>query len=311
MDSRPLIIDCDPGKDDAVALLLAFASPELDVAAITTVAGNVPLEKTAANARRICELVGRSDIPVHAGCPRPIMRPLETATHVHGADGLAGADLPPPATALADGHAVDVLVERLMAGDGDVTLAVLGPMTNVALAIIKQPGVVPRLREIVFMGGGIGVGNVTPHAEFNLYCDPHAAAVVVGAGAPITMIGLDVTHQARATVDRVAAFAAIGRPPADIVAAMLTGRRERSGNETESGVLGPPLHDPCVIAYLLRPDLFETAAMDVTVETAVPERLGETVAVAPEPGRAANVNVVRGINDHGFFDLLTERLARL
>lgn len=307
MDTRPLIIDCDPGKDDAVALLLAFASPELDVAAITTVAGNVPLEKTAANARRICELGGRAHIPVHAGCPRPIMRPLETATHVHGADGLAGADLPPPAMVLADGHAVDVLVERLMASDGGITLAVLGPMTNVALAIIKQPDIVPRLGEIVFMGGGVGVGNVTPYAEFNLYCDPHAAAVVMGAGAPLTMIGLDVTHQARATAERVAAFAAIGRPPADIVAAMLTGHRERSGDETA----GAPLHDPCVIAYLLRPNLFETEAMHVTVETADPERLGETVATAPTPDKAANVNVARSVDDDGFFALLTERLARL
>jgi purine nucleosidase len=309
MDSKPLIIDCDPGKDDAVALLLAFASPELDLLAITTVAGNVPLKVTAANARRICELGGRPDIPVHAGCPRPIMQPLETATHVHGEDGLAGADLPPPTMALADGHAVDVLVERLMAGN-DITLAVLGPMTNVALAIVKQPDIVPRIREIVFMGGGVGVGNVTPYAEFNLYCDPHAAAVVVSAGVPLTMIGLDVTHQARATAERVAAFGAIGNPPGNIVADMLGVDRER-GADTESGEIGAPLHDPCVIAYLLRPDLFETEAMHVTVETSNLERLGETVATAPRPDQAANINVVRGIDADGFFALLTERLARL
>jgi purine nucleosidase len=281
MDSKPLIIDCDPGKDDAVALLLAFASPELDLLAITTVAGNVPLKVTAANARRICELGGRPDIPVHAGCPRPIMQPLETATHVHGEDGLAGADLPPPTMALADGHAVDVLVERLMAGN-DITLAVLGPMTNVALAIIKQPDIVPRIRETVFMGGGV----------------------------PLTMIGLDVTHQARATAERVAAFGAIGNPPGNIVADMLGVDRER-GADTESGEIGAPLHDPCVIAYLLRPDLFETEAMHVTVETSNLERLGETVATAPRPDQAANINVVRGIDADGFFALLTERLARL
>jgi purine nucleosidase len=309
MDSKPLIIDCDPGKDDAVALLLAFASPELDLLAITTVSGNVPLAKTAANARRICELGGRSHIPVHAGCPRPIMQPLETATHVHGEDGLAGADLPPPTMALADGHAVDVLIERLMARN-DITLAVLGPMTNVALAIIKQPNIVPRIREIVFMGGGVGVGNVTPYAEFNLYCDPHAAAVVMGAGAPLIMIGLDVTHQARATALRLAAFAAIGNRPANIVAGMLGIHRER-GADAESGEIGAPLHDPCVIAYLLRPDLFQTEAMHVTVETADPERLGETVATAPGPDQAANVNVVRAIDADGFFALLAERLARL
>ncbi len=307
MDSKPLIIDCDPGKDDAVALLLAFASPELDLKAITTVAGNVPLAKTAANARRICELGGRADIPVHAGCPRPIMQPLETATHVHGEDGLAGADLPPPTVTLADGHAVDVLVERLMAGD-DITLAVLGPMTNVALAIVKQPDIVPRIREIVFMGGGVGVGNVTPYAEFNLYCDPHAAAVVVGAGVPLTMIGLDVTYQARATAERLAAIAAIGNRPAAIVTSMLGIHRER-GADTESGEIGSPLHDPCVIAYLLRPDLFDCEALHVTVETTDFERLGETVLLGAGPD--ANVNVVRGIDADGFFALLTERLTRL
>ena len=307
MDSKPLIIDCDPGKDDAVALLLAFASPELDLRAITTVAGNVPLAKTAANARRICELGGRADIPVHAGCPRPIMQPLETATHVHGEDGLAGADLPPPTMALADGHAVDVLVERLMAAD-DITLAVLGPMTNVALAIINQPDIGPRIREIVFMGGGVGVGNVTPYAEFNLYCDPLAAAVVVGAGAPLTMIGLDVTHQARATAERLAAIAAIGNPLADIVTSMLGIHRER-GADTESGEIGSPLHDPCVIAYLLRSGLFDCEALHVTVETTDFERLGETVVLGA--GQDANVNVVRGIDADGFFALLTERLARL
>lgn len=307
MDSKPLIIDCDPGKDDAVALLLAFASPELDLLAITTVAGNVSLVKTAANARRICELGGRPDIPVYAGCPRPIMQPLETATHVHGEDGLAGADLLPPTMALADGHAVDVLIERLMACD-DITLAVLGPMTNVALAIIKQPDIVPRIREIVFMGGGVGVGNVTPYAEFNLYCDPHAGAVVVGAGVPLTMIGLDVTHQARATAERLAIIAAIGNSPADIVTSMLGIHRER-GADTESGEIGAPLHDPCVIAYLLCPDLFDCEALHVTVETSDFERLGETVVLGAGPD--ANVNVVRAIDADGFFTLLTERLARL
>ena len=182
MDARPIIIDCDPGKDDAVALLLAFASPEVEVLAVTAVAGNVPLAVTARNALRVCELAGRADAAVHAGCPRPILKALETAPHVHGKDGLAGAPLPEPAMALRPAHAVDILVDRLMASDGDITLCALGPLTNLALAIVKQPAIVPRIREIVLMGGALKRGNVTPHAEFNIYVDPHAAAVVFGAG---------------------------------------------------------------------------------------------------------------------------------
>ena len=307
MQRRPLIIDCDPGKDDAVALLLAFASPELDVLAVTTVAGNVALELTATNARRVCELAGRADVPVHAGCPRPIMKPLATAIRVHGEDGLAGADLPPPATALAEGHAVDVLVDRFMASDGDITVAALGPLTNLALAIVKQPAIVPRIREIVLMGGVITGGNVTPHAEFNIHTDPHAAAVVFSAGAPLTMIGLDVTHQAVATPERVAAIRAIGRPAA-LAAADLLEVHGESATKDRAGGAGAPLHDPCVIAWLLRPALFEAAALRVEVETADAERLGQTVV---RKGKPANATVVQGIDADGFYALLTERLGRL
>jgi purine nucleosidase len=307
MEARPLIIDCDPGKDDAVALLLAFASPEFDVLAVTTVAGNVPLELTAANARRICELAGRADVAVHAGCPRPIMKPLATAIRVHGKDGLAGADLPPPKMALAEGHAVDVLVERLMASDGEITVAALGPLTNLALAIVKQPAIVPRIREIVLMGGAVARGNVTPHAEFNIHTDPHAAAVVFGAGAPLTMIGLDVTHQAVATPGRVAAIRAIGRPAAAAAADLLELHGE-SATKDGAGGAGAPLHDPCVIAWLLRPALFEAAALCIEIETADAERLGQTVVRRDAP---ANANVVRAIDADGFYALLTERLGRL
>lgn len=304
MTTRPLIIDCDPGKDDAVALLLAFASPEFDLLAITTVAGNVSLERTTRNALRICEVAGRSDIPVHAGCPRPILKPLETAVRVHGEDGLAGADLPDPVTAPHPAHAVDFIVERLMASGGDVTLAALGPLTNLALAMIKQPAIIPRIREIVLMGGAIAGGNVTPYAEFNIYTDPHAAAVVFAAGAPLTMIGLDVTHQAIATPGRVAAINGIDGPAAAAVSRMLALDLERREG-------GAPLHDPCVIAYLLAPDLFVSAAMNVTVETADAERLGQTVACAVAPDAPATATVLTHIDADGFFDLLTARLERL
>ena len=304
MAARPLIIDCDPGKDDAVALLLAFASPEFDLLAITTVAGNVSLERTQGNARRICELGGRTDIAVHAGCPRPILKPLETAVRVHGEDGLAGADLPDPVMALQPAHAVDFLVDTLMASAGGITLAALGPLTNLALAMVKQPEIVPRIHEIVLMGGALERGNVTPHAEFNISTDPHAAAVVFGCGAALTMIGLDVTHQALATPERTSAIRAIGRPPSAAVTRMLELDLERREG-------GAPLHDPCVIAYLLNPEMFTGEAMQVTVETADAERLGQTVARAPGPGASANANVLKTIDADGFFDLLTERLERL
>ena len=307
METRPLIIDCDPGKDDAVALLLAFASPELEVLAVTTVAGNVPVELTAANARRVCELAGRPDVPVHAGCPRPIMKPLATATHVHGEDGLAGAALPPPATALAEGHGVDVLIEHFMASDGDITLAALGPLTNLALAIVKQPEIVPRIREIVLMGGALAGGNVTVCAEFNIHADPHAAAVVFDAGAPLTMIGLDVTHRAVATAQRVAAIDAIGRPAARAAAGLL-GLHHESATADPAGGVGAPLHDPCVIAWLLRPGLFESAGLRIEIETADAGRLGQTVAGGDGP---ANATVVQGLDADGFYALLTERLGRL
>ena len=299
MAKTPLIIDCDPGKDDAVALLMVFASPEIELLAITTVAGNVGLEKTSRNALRICELGGREHMAVHAGCPRPMLKPLGTAVRVHGEDGLAGAALPDPVMALRPDHAVDFLVDSLMASAGDITLAALGPLTNLALAIIKQPEIIPRLREIVLMGGACSGGNVTPYAEFNIHTDPHAAAVVFGAGAPLTMIGLDVTHQAIATPERVRAIAAIERPAAAAVARMLTLDLERRGG-------GAPLHDPCVIAYLLAPELFSGEAMAVTVETADGERLGQTVATAP-----GNINVLKQIDADGFFELLTVRLESL
>ena len=307
MNGRPLIIDCDPGQDDAVALLLAFASPrELDVLAVTTVAGNVALGHTTRNGLRICELAGRRDVAVHAGCARPILGPPATAAHIHGDDGLAGAELPEPAEAPRAQHAVDVLIETVMARKGEITLAALGPLTNIARAMVKEPRMAPGLREIVVMGGSLGAGNVTPFAEFNIHADPHAAAAVFSAGAPLTMIGLDVTHRAIATAPRVAAIRDLGRPAADTVAAMMAlhlGRRENTAGEA-----GGAVHDACVVAYLLRPDLFATRAMRIAVETADAAELGRTRADASD---GAEVSVAVDIDADGFFDLLTGRLALL
>ena len=221
MARREIIIDCDPGHDDALAILLALGSAEeLEVLAITAVAGNVPLALTAANARAVVELAGRRDLPVHAGCARPLVRELVTAEYIHGRTGLDGAELPAPTLPLAEAHAVDALIELVRARPpGSVTLCTLGPLTNLALALLKAPDLAPRLKEIVLMGGAIGEGNITPAAEFNIYVDPHAAKLVFAAGVPLTMFGLDVTHQALVTPARLAAIRALRTPLAAAVGA--------------------------------------------------------------------------------------------
>ena len=310
---RRIIIDTDPGQDDAVAILLALASPdELDVLGIVAVAGNVPLEKTAANARRIVELAGREDVPVHAGAARPMVRALTTAEHVHGTTGLDGYDLPRPRTALAPGHGVDFLVSTLMAEPpGTVTLCTVGPLTNVAMALVKAPEIAARIREIVMMGGAyFEVGNITPAAEFNNSVDPHAADVVMRSGVPIVMAPLDLTHRVLATRARKDAIAAIGNRAGVAVAGLLS-YSERF-DLTKYGSLGAPLHDPCVIAWLLRPDLFAGKTVNVSIETESPLTLGMSVADWWQiTDRPKNVHFLREADADGFFALLTERLARL
>jgi purine nucleosidase len=307
-----IVLDCDPGQDDAVAILLALASPEeIEVLAVTAVAGNVPLSLTERNARQLVELAGRAaDVPVHAGCARPMARALETAEYVHGETGLNGVALPEPSRPLAPAHAVDAIVDLVMGRpEGTVTLCPIGPLTNVALAMLKEPRLAPRLREIVLMGGAMGLGNVTPAAEFNIYVDPHAAAVVFGAGAPLTMLGLDVTHQALVTPERLARFAAMGTEVGRACHGMLDFFNRF---DTERyGAPGGPLHDPCVIAYLLRPDLFTGKACRVEIETEG-RSVGRTnVHWWPREPQEPNATVIGGIDADGFFGLLFERLGRL
>lgn len=312
MPDHQIIIDCDPGQDDAVALLLALGSPqEIEILAITTVAGNVPLARTTRNAQQILALAGRSDIPVHAGCSRPILRPLETAEYVHGATGLNGAVLPEPAAPLADGHGVDVIVAEIMRRPaGTVTLSATGPLTNVALAIIKEPEIVPRLKQIVLMGGSMELGNVTAAAEFNIYVDPHAARVVFEAGAPLVMLGLDVTHKALVTDERLAAIQAIDTPVATACAGLLDFFNRY--DKERYHIPGAPLHDPCVIAYLLRPELFTGQTRRVEVETEGTHTSGRTVVDWwRRSERPANALVINDVDSNGFFALLGERLARL
>jgi len=310
--TRAIILDCDPGQDDALAILLALASgEELDLLAITTVAGNVPLPLTQANARKICTLAGRADMPVYAGCARPILRPLVTAEYVHGETGLDGAELPEPGMALQPQHAVDFIVDTLLERPaGTVTLCPVGPLTNIALAMIKAPEIIPRIAEIVLMGGAMSHGNTTPAAEFNIYVDPHAARVVFEAGVKLTMLGLDVTHQALVTEPRLAAIAALDSAVSRAVVGLLDffNRYDRE----RYGIPGAPLHDPCVIAYLLRPDLFSGRDCHVAVETESELTMGATmVDWWGAHGHQATARVIDGIDADGFFALLTERLARL
>jgi len=313
MTARPIIIDCDPGQDDAVALLLAMASPdELEVRGITCVAGNVPLNLTQDNARRVVALAGRRDIPVCAGCARPMMRPLVTAEHVHGATGLDGCDLPPPSLRLDPRHAVDFIVgECLAAGADGITLCPTGPLTNIAAAIVKAPEILPNIAEIVLMGGAaMTPGNTTPSAEFNIYVDPHAAHVVFECGRPIVMHPLDVTHKAITTPERLEAIRAIGTPVTDAVAGMLA-FYDRFDMD-RYGMPGGPLHDPCVIAFLLQPDLFAGRRARVRIETHSELTMGRTVVDWwGITGDAPNALVVNEIDADGFYALLTERLARL
>jgi purine nucleosidase len=311
MAQHRILLDCDPGQDDAVAILLALASTEIEIAAITTVAGNVGLPLTTQNALRVLALAGRQDIPVHAGCARPILRPLETAEYVHGKSGLDGAALPEPTTKVTSGHAVDVIVDEIMRQPmGTVTLCPIGPLTNVALAIVKQPEIVPRLKEVVLMGGAMELGNVTAAAEFNIFVDPHAARVVFESGVPIVMLGLDVTHKALVTDERLTRIKSIGTPVAASCAGLLDFFNRY--DKERYHIPGAPLHDPCVIAYLLRPDLFRGQKRRVEVETEGTHTSGRTVVDwwcrSPKP---ANAVVINDVDDEGFFALLTERLARL
>jgi purine nucleosidase len=311
--ARKIIIDTDPGQDDAVAILLALASPEdVEVLGLTAVAGNVPLPLTERNARIVCELAGRPDIRVFAGCDAPMKRSLVTAEYVHGKTGLDGIALPAPSMPLQQMHAVDFLIDTLRAEpSGSVTLCPLGPLTNIATAFERAPDIVDRVAEIVLMGGAyFEVGNVTPAAEFNIYVDPEAAAIVFGVGAPITVMPLDVTHKVLTTQPRIDAFRALGTRVGEVVASW-TDFFERYDME-KYGSAGAPLHDPCVIAYLIAPELFSGRQVNVEIETQSDLTRGMTVADWwGVTDRSKNAMFMGGVDAEGFYTLLTERLARL
>jgi purine nucleosidase len=312
-DRRKIIIDTDPGQDDAAAIMLAFASPdELEVLGLTAVAGNVPLRLTSRNLRIVCELCGRPDAAVYEGAEKPTFRQPVTAEHVHGRTGLDGAELPEPTMEVQKAHAVDFIVETLRREpEGTVTICTLGPLTNLALALEKAPDIAPRIRELVMMGGGFFEGgNITPTAEFNIFVDPEAAKVVFASGIPIVMMPLDVTHQLLTTKARVAKIAALGTRPAQVLVDWLA-FFERFDVE-KYGSDGGPLHDPSVIAYLLKPELFAGRECNVEIETQSDLTVGMTVVDWWRvSGRTPNARVMRNVDADGFFDLLAERVGRL
>ena len=310
---RKIIIDTDPGQDDAVAILLALASPEdLTVLGITAVAGNVPLHLTEKNTRIICELAGKPEVLVYAGCDAPLARKLVTAEHVHGKTGLDGPLLADPGMALQAGHAVDFIIDTLrVEAPGSVTLCPLGPLTNIAAAFLKAPDIVGRVQQIVLMGGAyFEVGNITPTAEFNIYVDPEAADIVFKSGVDLVVMPLDVTHKALTNKARVAAFRALGTEAGRMVAEW-TDFFERFDMQ-KYGSEGAPLHDPCVIAYLIDPGLFTGRRINVEIETSSALTLGMTVADWwGVTNRAANALFIGDIDADRFYALLTDRIGRL
>ena len=304
MATHNIILDCDPGVDDALAILLALASPEdITLTAITTVAGNVPLELTQYNARRICTLAGRTDIPIYAGCSRPLIENIGQHTSVHGKDGLGEATLPEPIVALQQQHAVDYIIQAVGEAPGEITLCPIGPLTNIALAIVKQPDIIGKIKQIVFMGGAAFCpGNVTPMAEFNIHVDPWAARIVLSAGIPQVMFGLDVTHQAKTNAAWLAELERSGPVPAAASAMM---RRYGTGD--------PCLHDPCVIAWLIDPSLFDGVDGRISVNCQDDAWRGHTLVAATERhlrGQQPDTHVITRIDNPRFLALLDERLRR-
>ena len=309
---KKIIIDTDPGKDDAVAILLALASPELEILGITTVAGNVPLNLTTKNALIITEMAGREDINVYAGCDSPLSRPLITAENVHGATGVDGPELINPTKKVKEDHAVDFIIKTLRDHTPNtVTLCPLGPLTNIATAFKKAPDIISKVKQVVLMGGAyFEVGNITPTAEFNIFVDPEAASYVFNLGLDLIIMPLDVTHKALTTPERIDKFSKLNTKCGTFVAEM-TAFFERFDKD-KYGTEGAPLHDPCVIAYLLNPEIFSGRRINVEIETDSELTLGMTVAdwwgvTNKEP----NALFIGNLNSEKFFEMLTSRISKL
>ena len=309
MSPTPIILDVDPGHDDAVAIMLACGAPEIELLGVTTVAGNVPLEKTTRNALRVLSLVGRPDVPVAAGAAAPLVRPLRTAEDIHGESGLEGPEIPDASFGVAERGATELIADAVSGSPEPVTLVPVGPLTNVALFLREHPELKERIARISLMGGSIGLGNTTPAAEFNVYVDPEAAREVFNSGLPITMSGLDVTHKAGAGPAQRERLRSLGR--VGLVAAELL----EYFAATYEGVFGfdaPPLHDAVAVAAVLEPALLETRPMRVDVECESELTRGETVCdFYGVTGKPPNAEVGVGLDREGFFELLYRSLGRL
>ena len=312
MATHTIILDCDPGQDDAVNLLLAMSSPdELEILGITAVAGNVPLALTEVNARLMCDIAGRSDIPVFAGCDKPMIRKLVTAERVHGPTGINGMEVTKPVHPLQEQHAVDFIIEALsQANDDSITLVPTGPLTNIGVAFTRAPEILPKIREIVLMGGAMREsGNTSPSAEFNILVDPHAADIVFKCGRPITQMGLDASHQVLTTRERIERLKGIDNEAARVTVGMLDFFKRH--DMAKYDYLGAPLHDPCTVAYLLKPEIFKGKLCNVSVETESELTMGHTaVDFWHVTDRPANTNWIYSVDADGFYDLLISRLAR-
>ncbi len=305
MTATPILLDCDPGHDDAIALLLALAAPELELLGVTTVAGNQTLEKTTANAIRVLEFAGRADVPVAAGADRPLVRDPFVAAYVHGDTGLDGPDLPPPQGAPVNRHAVDFLADKIREADGAVTLVPVGPLTNVALMLALHPDARPE--RIVLMGGAVAEGNITPAAEFNIWADPEAAARVFASGIDVTMIGLDVTHKALFTTAHVSRLAGrVGEMVTELLRFYDRFHRDVYGFD------GSPVHDAVAVAHVLKPELVETLHRNVEIDVESELCRGRTVVdLWRRTERQPNAHVGVDIDADGFLELLIERLNSL
>jgi len=305
LSRKKIILDCDPGLDDAIAILLAAYHPQIDLLGITTVAGNVGVDKTTTNALKICEFAGINQVPVAQGADRPLIRKPVYAEYVHGESGIGGVNLPSPEKQVIDEHAVDFIIRTIMESDGDITLVPTGPLTNVALAIRKEPRIVDKIPEIVLMGGGT-FGNISPSAEFNFYADAEAAKIVFDSGARITMIGLDLTHQAIATEAVKERFASKNNKLSDFVSELLL---YYEGNYKKLGLAGAAVHDPCCVAYCIDSSLFKTEQLRVDIETASDLTYGMSVIDRHGvTGKQPNANVALHLDQDAFWSLLIDTI---
>lgn len=308
--ARKIIIDCDPGVDDATMLLLALCAPEeLDIVGITVVAGNAGLGKTARNARLIRQIARRPDVPVFAGCARPMVRDAADANDFHGESGLGDLAIVEPEAPAHTWHAVDFLIRALRDAPEPITLVVTGPATNIAMALVMEPAIAANIAEFVVMGGARSAGgNITASAEFNIWADPHAAHVLLSSGLPTVMFGLDATYQVLTTPPRIAALEKIDTAAAQTSAALM--RFSNSIEVDPSRRAGAPLHDPCTIAWLLKPELFTLRPARITVETGSPLTLGHTAVEFRVAPSEANARWCIAADGDGVFTLLNERLGR-